>query len=133
MTSKTIKMIKKDSNLDFLETPLQWNEVFEIIWFYKKNKNNIKISIYKEIKLWIIIYIWYFITNHLFFISFITSSTSTSTFISSSTSSSWSTSISSFVSSFISSFISSSWSIFKSSFSSSISRFFFWLAQQVVF
>ena len=62
LTPETIKIIKNDTKLNYLEAPLQWNEVFEIIWFYKNNNKNINITIYKEIKLWIIIYLWYFIS-----------------------------------------------------------------------
>jgi len=62
ISNKSIKRINNDLKIDFEETPLQGKEVFDIIWYYKKNKNNIDIYIYKDIKLWIIMYIWFFIT-----------------------------------------------------------------------
>jgi len=62
LTANTLKIIKKDIKKEYLEAPLQWYEVYEITVEYKKIWKNPKISIYNDLKIWIIMYLWYFIT-----------------------------------------------------------------------
>ncbi len=62
LTSKTIEIIKNDIGIEYLESPLQWNEIHYIIWEYKKLWTNPEVSIYNDIKIGIIMYIWYIIT-----------------------------------------------------------------------
>lgn len=62
LTNKSIDLINKDVWIKFLESPLQWNEVYDLIWIYKKNRKNPKIYIYKDFRIWIIIYIWFILT-----------------------------------------------------------------------
>lgn len=57
LTTQSIKQINKDINIEFLETPLQWNEVHEIILWYKEIDINPTISIYNDLKIGIIMYI----------------------------------------------------------------------------
>ena len=67
LAKKSLNIINKDLNTNYEETPLQWDEVFDIIWYYKNNNKNINILLYKDIKLWIIMYIWYLITIYTIF------------------------------------------------------------------
>lgn len=62
LTKNTLDKIKDDTWLDFHEAPLQWDEVFELIWKYKELWENPKLTIYKDLKIWIIMYIWYILT-----------------------------------------------------------------------
>lgn len=62
LTKKAIDVIKDDTKFDYSESPLQWNEVFDLIWKYKKLWKNPEIIIYKDVKIWIIMYIWFILT-----------------------------------------------------------------------
>lgn len=62
LTQDTINKIRSDIKIDLYLSPLQWNEVFEIIGYYKEKNDNFEITTYKDIKIWIYIYIWYIIT-----------------------------------------------------------------------
>lgn len=63
LTKQAINKIKNDINKEFLVSPLQWNEVFDIIKWYKETKKDSElITIYKDIKIWIIMYIAYILT-----------------------------------------------------------------------
>ncbi len=59
LTKKSIDIVKTDIQLEYSESPLQWNEVFDIISKYKEIWKNPNIFIYKDLKIGYIIYIWY--------------------------------------------------------------------------
>lgn len=60
---KSISKINADTQIWIVLSPLQWEEVFKIIEYYKPLKQlNEKINIYKDIRVWIYIYIAYVIT-----------------------------------------------------------------------
>ena len=59
LTRESISLIKKDTWFEFQESVLQGNEVFELIGKYKEVWKNPEITIYKELKIWIFMYIGY--------------------------------------------------------------------------
>jgi len=63
LTKESIKKFKNEASLEFEVSPLQWLDIFNIIDFYKNSfHKNDKITIYKDLRIWIIFYIWYFVT-----------------------------------------------------------------------
>lgn len=63
LTEWSIKKIKNDADISLFVSPLQWNEIYDIIKYYKDiKKDDELITIYKDIKIWIIMYIAYIIT-----------------------------------------------------------------------
>lgn len=63
LTQETIDKIKKDTGVELSLSPIQGLETYNIISYYKSiKKENDAITLYKDIKIWIIIYIGYFLT-----------------------------------------------------------------------
>jgi hypothetical protein len=63
LTKESLEKIKKEANLEFEQSPLQGLDIFNIINFYKNSsKKEDKITIYKDLRIWIIFYIWFFLT-----------------------------------------------------------------------
>lgn len=62
LTQNSINLIKGETGLDYHEAPLQWNEVFDITNKYKELWFNPSVQIYKDLKIWIIMFIWYLVT-----------------------------------------------------------------------
>lgn len=63
LTEKSIEKVNKDTDLSIVLSPLQWEEVFKIIEYYKKNNElQTQIEIYKDIRVWIYFYIAYIMT-----------------------------------------------------------------------
>lgn len=63
LSEKSIEKINKDTKLAIVLSPLQWEEVFKIIEYYKQNNQlQTQIEIYKDIRVWIYFYIAYIMT-----------------------------------------------------------------------
>lgn len=62
LTLSAINRIKNEAKIELNESPLQWIEVYDIIWKYKELWKKADIIIYKELRIGIIMYIWFFIT-----------------------------------------------------------------------
>jgi hypothetical protein len=62
LTNDSIKEIKNKIEIELHESPLQWSDVYEIIKAYKESEMNKVITIYKDIRIWIFLYIWFVIT-----------------------------------------------------------------------
>lgn len=62
LTKESLIEIKKKIDIELQESPLQWNDVYEIIWAFKENDMNKIITIYKDIRIWIFLYLWFVIT-----------------------------------------------------------------------
>lgn len=63
LNNESISYIKWKMNIEIFESPLQWKDVFDIINKFKEigelEKN---IKIYKDIRIWIFLYLWFLIT-----------------------------------------------------------------------
>jgi len=63
LTQKSCEKIKKEIDVEVSEMPLQGFEVFKIIEKYKENKKSKdEVSIYKDIKIGLIMYLWFLAT-----------------------------------------------------------------------
>lgn len=62
LSENSLSNINKSLKSNYVLSPLQWNEVYEIISYYKEKNNNIVVDLYKDIKIWIYIYIWFILT-----------------------------------------------------------------------
>jgi hypothetical protein len=71
VTKEWIETIKKELDLDILESPLQGLDVYNLIEAIKeRSKEKVDLKIHKPFTIWLVMYLWYLITIwYIFYVS----------------------------------------------------------------